>query len=145
MGVYSRFKKSPDGFRQLVELLESTPMSRRQKMIDVGMAEDPEYTQKAMEYILTFEDILKLPDGELAEVCNAAQGRTVAMAIAQLPPETKDRFLKCCKPPKAAEIRDFGGTQVQLREIGGAQLKLVEVTRQMEKKGYVKTKRIPTL
>lgn len=144
MGVYSRFKKSPDGFRQLVELLESTPMSRRQKMIDVGMAEDQDYTRRAMEYILTFEDVLKLPDSELAEVCNTAQGRTLAMAIAQLPKEIQERFVRCCKPPKGAEVRDFLGTPPQLREIGGAQLKLVEVTRSEERKGHVKTKRIPT-
>ncbi len=144
MGVYSRFKKSPDGFRQLVELLESTPMSRRQKMIDVGMAEDADYTRRAMEYILTFEDVLKLPEGELAEVCNAAQGRTLAMAIAQQPKEVQDRFVRCCKPAKGVEVKDFLGSKIELREIGGAQLKLVEVTRSEERKGHVKTKRIPT-
>ena len=51
MGVYTRFKRNPDGLRQLVELLESTPSSRRQKMIDVGMQEDPDYTKQALQYV----------------------------------------------------------------------------------------------
>ena len=69
MSVYARFKRSPEGFRKLVELLESTPPSRRQKMIDVGMEEDAEYTNRALQYVMNFDDIIKLPDTELAEVC----------------------------------------------------------------------------
>ena len=68
MSVYARFKRTQEGFRSLIELLETTPMSRRQKMIDVGMAEDPVYTEKALSYVLTFEDVIQLPDLELAEL-----------------------------------------------------------------------------
>jgi len=32
---------------------------------------------------------------------------------------------------------------VNLREVGGAQLKLIEISRELERKGYIKTKRIP--
>lgn len=143
MGVYTRFKRDSDGLRKLVELLETTPSVRRKKMIDVGMAEDPDYTERALTLMLTFEDILKLPEMELAELCGTAQPRTIAMAICQQPAEIKDRFIKCCKPPVAAEVRDLMGMNVQLREIGGAQLKMIEVTRSLERKGLLKTKRIP--
>lgn len=144
MSVYARFKRNPDGFRALVELLETTPAVRRKKMIDVGMAEDPEYTQKALQYVMTFEDILKLPDLELAEVLAKAPPRMTAYALNQADEETRLRFLKNAQPQVSAQIRDYLQMKIGLREVGGAQLKVIETARQLERAGLVKCKRIPT-
>ena len=143
MSVYARFKRDHDGFRKLVELLESTPVSRRQKMIDVGMEEDAGYTQKALQYILDFQDIIDLPEMELAEVCAKAPPRMIAYAICQLTQDVQDRFLKVCKPKVLGEVRDQLEVQVGLREIGGAQIKVIESARELERAGYVRTKKIP--
>ncbi len=145
MGVYTRFKKEgSSGFRKLVELIESTPAIRRQKMIDVGMAEDAHYTQKAMEFMMKFDDIIKLPDLELAEViAKTPSGRTVAYAIKPFPTDITDRFLKNAKPQIAAEVRDLLQIEIGAREIGGAQLKMIEIARSLERAGLVKSKRIP--
>lgn len=143
MSVYARFKRDPEGMRKLVELLETTPMSRRQKMIDVGNAEDPDYTEKALGFVMTFEDVMNLPDLELAEVISAALPRMTGFAISKSRPEVKERFLKNAIGGKQAEIRDFMEVNPTLSEVGGAQLKLVEVTRGLEKKGLIKTKQIP--
>jgi flagellar motor switch protein FliG len=144
MGVYTRFKKNPDGMRQLVELLESTPLSRRQKMIDVGMKEDPDYTQRALGYMITFEDVMTLPDMELADVLAEVPGRLTALAIYSAKQEVKDRFLAKSNPRVAAEIREFLETpQVSASQIGGGQMKMIEATRKLEKRGIVKTKRVP--
>jgi flagellar motor switch protein FliG len=144
MGVYTRFKRNPEGLRQLVELLESTPMSRRQKMIDVGMQEDAEYTKKALQYVLTFEDVLKLPDLELSEVLAETPGQFTAFAIHKASEEVKNRFLAKAGPRVGAEIKEFLEMQnVTLAQIGGGQMKLIENTRKLEKKGLIKTKRVP--
>jgi flagellar motor switch protein FliG len=144
MGVYNRFKKNPDGFRQLVELLESTPMSRRKKMIDVGMQEDAEYTQKALQYVLTFEDVLNLPDLELSEVLADAPPRFTAYAIHKASQAIKDRFITKSIPKVAVEVREYLETpNVTTIQIGGAQMKLIETTRKLERKGLISTKRIP--
>jgi len=144
MSVYARFKKNPEGFRQLVELLESTPMSRRQRMIEVGMEEDPKYTQRALEYVLTFDDVMKLPDLELAEVLAETPGRFIGFAIHTQTEEVKNRFLSKAQPRIAADIREaLEMNNVPLSQVGGAQMKLIETTRKLEKRGYVKTKRIP--
>jgi flagellar motor switch protein FliG len=144
MGVYTRFKKNPDGLRQLVELLESTPAARRQKMIEVGMEEDPEYTKKALGYMFTFEDILKLPDEELAEVLGQTPGRITAIAIYSAAQEVKDRFLAKAPPKVATEIKEhLSATGILPAHIGGGQMKLIEAARKLEKRGFVKTKRIP--
>jgi flagellar motor switch protein FliG len=144
MGVYTRFKKNPEGLRQLVELLESTPASRRQKMIDVGMAEDPDYTRLAMQYMLTFEDAINLPDLELAEVLSQVPGRFLAFAIYSAPEEVKNRFILKALPKVAGEIKEFLDTpNVSLSQIAGAQMKVIEILRKLEKRGAIKTKRIP--
>jgi flagellar motor switch protein FliG len=143
MGVYTRFKRNPDGLRQLVELLESTPGSRRQKMIDVGMQEDAEYTQKALSFVMKFEDVTKLPDMELSEVLSETPPRLSGLAIYSASQEVKDRFLAKAKPKVAAEMKEALDTpNVTPAQIGGGQLKMIEVTRKLEKKGLVKTKRI---
>ncbi len=144
MGVYTRFKRGPEGFRALVELLETTPMSRRQRMIDVGMEEDPAFTEKALQFVLTFEDILKLPDLELAELLVKVPPRTVAYAIKAAPEDTKTRFMRNCTAPIAAQIRDYMNVNIGPREMGGAQLKMIEIARQLERQGLVRTKRLPS-
>jgi flagellar motor switch protein FliG len=143
VSVYARFKRDPEGFRKLVELLETTPVSRRQKMIDVGMAEDPAYTEKALQYLMTFEDVIGLPDIELAEVIAAAPPRMTGYAVSKSTEEIQQRFLRNCIGPNMGQVREFMEMNIGLREIGGAQLKLVEVARSLEKRGLIKTKQIP--
>lgn len=143
MGVYTRFKKAPGGFRALVELLETTPLVRRQKMIDVGMQEDREYTEKALQFCMNFEDVLELNESELAEVLSSAPPRIVAFAIKYSDAEIQKRFMRCSKPPIASEIRDCLTQNIGKAETGGAQLKMVEYTRQLEKRGLITAKRIP--
>lgn len=143
MSVYARFKKDPDGFRKLVELLESTPLSRRQKMIEVGMDEDSVYTKRALEYVLSFEDVIKLPEEELAEVCAKAVPKILAYALNQKSQEVKDRFLRCAPRGKAVDIRDLLDMKIGPREISGAEIKIVEVARALERQGLMRTKRIP--
>ena len=143
MGVYTRYKRDPGGFRKLVELLETTPKSRRERMIDVGMEEDPEYTERALQYIMNFDDVLGMSDVELAEVIATAPPRMTAFAVCKLEENVKQRFLRCSKPKIATEIKDLLNANITMTEVGGAQLRLVQSAREAEKKGLVKTKRIP--
>lgn len=144
MGVYTRFKRNPDGLRQLVELLEATPVARRQKMIDVGMQEDAEYTNQALQYLISFEDILKLPDLELADLINETPPRFTALAIHAASEEVKNRFLSRAQPKIMSEIKDMlESSKITHAQIGTGQLKMIEMTRKLEKRGMVKLKRIP--
>lgn len=143
MGVYSRFKKSPTGLRQLVELWETTPLERRKRMIEVGMEEDPDYTQTALALVMTFQDVLSLEDMQLTDLLAIAPPRMSAFALSGASEATRARFLKCAPPKVAIDLRDYLGQPVTPREVGGAKLKLVEKLRELERKGLVKFKRIP--
>jgi flagellar motor switch protein FliG len=144
MSVYIRFKRDPEGLRKLVELLESTPAVRRQRMIGVGMNEDAAYTEQALKLVMTFEDVMNLPDVELAELIAVAPTRITGSAIAKSKPEVQQRFLRNAVGGKGGEIRDImESPTITLSEVGGAQLKLIAVARSLEKKGLIKTKQIP--
>src|SRR5271156_394778 len=95
MGVYTRFKRSPEGLRALVELLETTPIDRRKRMIEMGMAEDAAFTKRAQEFMLSFEDLVQLPDPELAELIALAPPRITACAMSNAEDGTQKRFLRC--------------------------------------------------
>ncbi|MGE4234298.1 MAG: FliG C-terminal domain-containing protein [Bacteriovoracia bacterium] len=144
MSIYARYKKSADGFRQLVELLEAAPKAKRDKMIEVGMQEDPDYTYKALEFVIHWEDILKLNELELAELVSAAPANFLAHAFSAASNEIKDTVLRCAKPPKNGEIKDFFESEISKAQIGVAQLKIITIMRDLERKGKIHTKRIPT-
>ncbi len=145
MGVYTRFKKNPDGLRQLIELLETTPAARRKKMIDVGMIEDASYTQKALEYMMTFEDVLKLSDLELTQLITDTPARLIGCAIYTCTDEIKNRFLNRSTPAIANEIKEILETpNISAAQIGSGQLKLTSQLRQLEKRGFTQYKRVPS-
>ncbi|MBY0470158.1 hypothetical protein K2X30_03245 [bacterium] len=142
MSVFSRYKRAPEGFRQIVELWEATSASKRQKMIDIGKVEDPEYTARILQFTFSWEDIVKLPDMELAEVVAKTPAKIVGYALQGLPEQVAVRFLKCASPPVAAEAKEFMTAKIGPREIDGARLKIITVARECERGGKVKTKRI---
>jgi flagellar motor switch protein FliG len=141
MGI-SFYKRNPDGLRRLVELLETTPMERRTKMIDAGLKEDKHYTDMALSLMMSFADIVQMPDMELAEVVGTAPPRTIAAAIFQQPEEVRKRFLMCAPPKIRGDLKDYMTHEFTLREVGGARLKMVEIARGLERKGLIQTKRI---
>lgn len=142
MGVYARYKKDPEGFRNLVSLLETTPPGRRERMIQAGMAEDPEYTREALRHLLNFEDVMGLPEEELAEVLARVQPRILAVAIFGLSSEVRERFVRCAPPKSVGEIEAYLESQASENEVRGARLLLIGAARKCEKSGMVKVKRI---
>ncbi len=143
MSIYWRYKQNPDGFRKLVELLETTPPSRRQRMIDAGLAEDSRYTNQALQYVMEFRDIIGLPDSELAEVLARSPARIVAYAICGLEEAQRSRFLKCVPVKLMGEVKDFLDVKALPTDVSGARIKLISIARELERIGLVKTKAIP--
>lgn len=143
MGIYERYKKDPNGLRRLVELLETTPMKRRQELIDKGMAEDPDYTKAAVEFIITFQDILKLPDMELTELIAAMKPKNVAFCIHKEKDEDKQRFLACVQKTRVLEVHSYLDMTPGPVEIGGARKEAIEMARKLEASGLLSIKKIP--
>lgn len=143
MGVYTRYKGKPGGLRALVELLETTPTTRRERMISVGMVEDPDFTTQALKLMMTWDDVLALTDDQLAEVISKTPSLSVGYAVHNLDEEIKKRFVKCTPQKQAAEVRDIFAVEATKIAIAGGRAKMVESMRACEREGYVKIKRIP--
>ena len=143
MSIYSRYKRDPEGFRKLVELLESTPEIRRVKMIEAGMNEDPTYTQDALKFMLKFDDIIQMPPLEKAEVVHKAPAKSMAYALLNLPKEVQDRFLAQAQGSKGSEIKGHLDDKGSPFEISGARVKIITVARELERLGTIRTKAIP--
>jgi flagellar motor switch protein FliG len=144
MSVYESFKKEEDGLRCLVELLEGTPAERQQRMIEVGMQEDPEYTKKALQYILSFEDIVSLSDLELSEVLSHATGKVVGWAVHQMDTRTQMRFLSQVQPRIVSELKEsLEDRWVTFTQVHAGKMKLIAIARRLEKQGVISAKRIP--
>ena len=144
MGVYTRYKKSPSGLRQIVELIESAPPSRRQKMIDVGMKEDPEYTNKILRFVFNFEDLIQLPDSELAELLAGVPALWMAYAIHDQSQEVQARWLALSSPQVFMEVKEvLANPKVSPFQMSAGKVKMIAMARSLEKKGYIKTKAIP--
>lgn len=143
MGMYSRYKKAPDGFRKLVELLETTPLRRRQQLIDAGMKEDEPYTKAAVEHILTFKEITQLPSMELTEVLAKMKPRNVAYAVFDLDEDVKSRVLGCVQRNRESEVRSYIDILPTPQEIGQSRKEAIEVARKLEQQGLLSIKRIP--
>src|SRR5690606_10184112 len=94
MSVYARYKKDPEGFRRLVELLETTPKEKRDRMVEVGMQEDAEFTRRALSFIITFAEITTLPDLELGEIINLAPARASGIAFSRAEEPLKEKVLQ---------------------------------------------------
>jgi len=144
VGVYARFKKEENGLRHLVELLEGSPWERRQKMIEVGMQEDAEYTQKALQYVLSFEDILYFSNSELEEVLLHTTGKVLGCALHKMDAWIQGRFFSVAKPEILAECKEFlEDPSVTSFEVEEGKRKLIAIARNLEKTGRISAKHIP--
>lgn len=144
MGVYTRYKKDQNGFRKLVELLETTPPSRRQKLIDAGMKEDPAYTKKALDYILSFDDILMMPEPEITELASQVKPKVIAYALENIGETVRTRVENALPLNIRAEVKSYEGSTLTPGEIGSARVQLISAARQLEQQELIKTKAIPT-
>jgi len=145
MSMFDRYKKDPngEGLRKLVEFWELTPKDKRQKLIEIGMQDDPEFTQLATSFLLTFDDITSLDGLYLTEVLSDMPSRYLGFMISGLTPELQEKFKKCIPPKMMPEVRDAIEENPTPQDRGVGIYKLFEATRKMERMGRLNLKKIP--
>lgn len=147
MGI-ERYSGTDAGFRQYVELLETTPPKKRQEFLDAAKKENAAFAENIEKFIITFEKITKLPEMELAEVFGATGLKAEFMANAILSVQdssVKDLLVKFVPRKMAAEVmllmKDFPSPKPP--EVGAARLAMIQTARKLEKEGKLKTLLIP--
>lgn len=143
-----RYLANVDGFRKYVELLETTPLKKRQTFIDAAKTENPFFVETAEKYMITFERITKLPEMELAEVFGAEglKSENIATAILSIEDAVlRELIIKAVPRKQVTEI------QLYMKEfpvpkpadIGSSRLALILKARELEKLGKLKSIQIP--
>jgi len=144
MGVYDRYKRNRgSGFRSIIELVEGAAPDKRKNMIDIGMKEDPVYTNNILRCLMTYEDVLRASDQDLMEILAKANPRFIAYAIQGEIEEVKFRVLKLSPPRVQAEIDGYLGSAIGIAEVSAAKAHFVKVTRELERTKRIKVKVIP--
>ena len=143
-----RYAKDDDGFRKYVELMETTPTKKRQKFLDAAKAENEKFATTVEKYILTFDRITKLPEMELAEVLGAdgLKPEAIANAISSVPDAAERERLVKMIPRKYApqiqlQMKDFPNPKPE--QIGASRLQVIQMARELEKSGKLKSVQIP--
>lgn len=141
--MFARYKKDPEGLRKIVEFWELMPKEKRQKLIDKGMEDDPEFTALAESLLMKFDDIKTLNEMALAEVLSEVPPRHVGYVLTALPPELQEIFKKCAPLKALSEIRDGMESSPTPQDQGSGAIKMIEAARRLERDGQIPVKKIP--
>jgi flagellar motor switch protein FliG len=138
MSFYTRYKRTSNGVLTLAELWETIPMVKRQKMIDIGMSEDPIYTKQILEQVLTFDEIVNTKDPLLMDILAKAKSSVIANALISCGDKENARFLYLAPNKIKSELKFMmEETKANISEQNGAKLSLIKIARQLQKdKGY---------
>lgn len=143
-----RYTRDDEGFRKYLELLESTPTAKRQKFIASARAENPAFVDAIEKYLLTFERITKLPDMELTELLGdpGLKVEVVSAALCSVSDAAaKERMVqnlpRDLAPKVLMQMKEFPDPSPQ--EAGGSRLKVIQMARELEKNGKLKSVQIP--
>lgn len=143
MSIVDRHKK-PGGFKKLVYSLEVTAPEKRAKILDSFRAEDPEFTKEVEACILTFEEIVTLPETAICEILHTANMKNVAFALYKADQSIVDKFKRNIPPKRMIEFRDESESIAEIRVADqmAAKFRIVEAARSCEEKGLISIKKM---
>lgn len=146
MGI-ERYNKDDEGFRKYVELLESTPVGKREKFLEAARAENEEFARAAERAVLTFERITRLPELELTEVFGASGLKIEALCVAllSLDEALRERMMACVPRTVLPKLQLWmkDNPRIDQAAVGSAKLQIIQMARSLEKDGKLKTVALP--
>lgn len=144
MGI-ARYLKEQDGLRQYVTFLEEMPPNKRIRFADSAKLENPKFVELALEHVLTFDKLVSLPDGELTEVFATVQPKMTAYAIHSLGGDKRKRVEQLLPASIKGELKTYAADSPTIPEQNAARFTCIKTARDLEKKGILKSIRIPGL
>lgn len=145
MGIYDRYKKNIDGFRNLVIFLETSTPDKFAKFVELGKNEDPEFLSKALKYVISFDDILAMEEMQFNELFIGLPPKFIADAIGDFSEDEKLEFLKRLHTSMQTKVRNEFEDEVKPGAIINARIKIITEARALEKAGAITLKKIPYL
>lgn len=106
MGMLDRYKKK-GGFYQLLQLLETSPTTKREQFLTLIAGESPVWEEALRKRILTITRVYSWDGQYLVEIFSRVQPTTLAYALHGNPPEQIEQLLSCLPPISKRKITDL--------------------------------------
>ncbi|QDK47536.1 hypothetical protein DOM22_15940 [Bdellovibrio sp. ZAP7] len=106
MGMLDRYKKK-GGFFQLLQLLETSPTTKREQFLTLIAGENPVWEEALRKRILTITRVYSWEGQYLVEIFSRVQPMTLAYALHGNPQEQIDNLLSCLPPISKRKITDL--------------------------------------
>lgn len=106
MGMLDRYKKK-GGFFQLLQLLETSPATKREQFLGLIAGESPAWEEALRKKILTINRVYSWDGQYLVEIFSRVPPLTLASALHGNPPEQIEGLLACLPPISKRKITDL--------------------------------------
>jgi hypothetical protein len=106
MGMLDRYKKK-GGFFQLLQLLETSPTTKREQFLTLIAGENPVWEEALRKRILTITRVYGWEGQYLVEIFSRVQPMTLAYALHGNPDEQIEQLLSCLPPISKRKITDL--------------------------------------
>lgn len=139
--MLDRYRK-PGGFIQLLQLIETTGMQKREAFLKMIQDEDPHWAQAIERKMLTLDRILKWDDNTLAELMGRIHELTLSVAIHGVGKDREERILKSFASGRRRRIMELVQTKTpSANEISSAYVKIIEEVRSLLKQGIFRAEK----
>lgn len=105
MGMITRYKKS-GGFRQLLQLVETSGKAKQERFLKIIEDEDPVWAEAILQKMLTLEKILSWEDQVLAEIFSRLTDISLSVTSKILSEEQWVRATKTFSHSRLRQLRD---------------------------------------
>lgn len=143
MSKLGPFKENITGFRKFVSALENWQGENLVEEIKEAKVDDIDFSNTALKYVITWDDIAKLEDRHLHELLNDIEPKEIAKAIQHLASEKNLPIIDRLPEDKGRRIHAALTENYSLEERKEAYLKLIQHARQLEKSRKSPLQRIP--
>ncbi|AHI05107.1 hypothetical protein BDW_02995 [Bdellovibrio bacteriovorus W] len=106
MGMLDRYKKK-GGFSQLLQLLETSPLTKREQFLGLIGGESPAWEEALRKRILTIDRVYAWDGQYLVEIFSRVQPLTLANALHGSEEAKVDGLLSCLPPISKRKITDM--------------------------------------
>ncbi len=106
MAMIDRYKKK-GGFVQLLNLLETTGKDKKDKFLKMIADESPAWEVELKKKMFSIEKISNWPTQTLMEILPQIPPTQIAAALAGLPPDQKERFLKAVGTSEKRKMDEY--------------------------------------
>lgn len=106
MGMLDRYKKK-GGFAQLLQLLETSPVAKREQFLGLIAGESPAWEEALRRRILTINRVYSWDPQYLVEIFSRVPPLTLASSLHGNPPEQIESVLSCLPPISKRKIESM--------------------------------------